>query len=343
MRRLSIILFYFIVVFDSITPIFAQTTYQGGKGLLRVLDAGSLRPGMFYANTFVLTFLKSKDEGVLIKDHTMTIGLTLGLVQNLELTGQLTPYQDDQTQWGKPANISLGLKLRFAGSKSSDYGLAGAVIIPTVIDGPVAYEPYISGEYGWQLRLLAAYDMRHILPSLPMKFHFNVGFYDTNFKDTYFTEREDQLLLGAAVKFPVRSALLYTEYTAEVFMNEPSVAFAENSMRITQGVRFLGPWNLVMDLAFDVGLHKARNSKAEFMKTYANWKFNLGLSYQSRLYRPMTRDEKRREKIRQLEENKLDQIRKEREQATQELEKMKKQLEEEKRKEKDPDGEPDSN
>lgn len=334
MKRFVVNLILWLICYNILTnTVTAQISYYGGKGLLRVMDAGNLRPGMFYVNSNLLTFLKARADNMMIKDHTLTLGLTLGISQTLELIGQLVPYQDDQSHWGKPANVTLGMKCRLTSTKWSDYGLAATVIIPTVIDRPVIYEPYISGKYGWQLRGLVAYDLRYLIPAFPMKLYFNVGFFDQDFHDTYFTKDIDQILLGAAIKFPVRSALLYTEYTAEIFINDTTVSYQENSIRVTQGFRFIGPWNLIMDLAVDLSLTHPMPDAHKNVNEYASWKLIIGFAYQKRLYQPLTKEEKQRQKIREMEEKKLEQIRREREKATRDLEKMKKELERERKKE----------
>ena len=331
---------FLLLVFMSV-QVFGQTSLQGGKGLFRVLDAGNLRPGMFYGNAYLLSYFKTPTDSASrsIKDHTFAMGFTLALTKSVELVGQLVPYQDDQQSWwGPPGNITLGLKTRIAGTRTSDFGLMAGYVIPTGIDGPVAFEPYMSGEQGWKLLMLGAFDLRRSIPTVPMKLHLNIGYFDQNIRDRYFQDKNDQLLLGAALKFPIRSALFYTEFTGEIFLNNPDVKFMENSLRLTQGFRFIGPGNLIFDFAFDLGLDKQYNGEnPPYVQDYANWKINFGISYQKRMFRPLSKEEKRKRKIREQEAKKLEEIRKQREKATQDLERMKKELEKEKQKEKEKD------
>ncbi len=264
---------------------FAQTTIWGGRGLLRVQSAETIGRRTFYLNSYFGTFLQAKPQQTTLgKDHTLTIGLTYGFSPLLEITAMLTPYQDDQQSvWGPPGDSQLGLKFRtpFSG-RAIITSVWLFTRIPTAKVANVPFEPYSSGKLGAGAMAIMTLDMTESFPLFPLKAHFNFGYMDHNLKDALFNDPEDQFFLGFGFKFPIRSTIVYTEYTAEVFANNPAITqFNQNSQRITQGLKFLGPRNLIFDIALDISLaRKPENPDQVFLKEYASWKFYVGINYQ---------------------------------------------------------------
>ncbi len=313
----------------------AQTTIYGGRGLLRVFTAEPLGRSQFFVHTSFLTFLDPSKRGgkTLGKDYTINLGFTLGLTHSLEATLQAVPYQDDQKHvWGPPGDTRLGLKLalpvRFSGVSTGVYGFT---IIPTAKNSLRPYEPYASGKLAVGLMGLTTIDMTQSFPLVPLKLYLNFGYLAHDLKGALFASEKDQYVFGAGLKFPLRSFVLHTEYTAEVFANNDSVTFAENSMRLTQGFKFLGPWNLIIDLAGDVGLHKPVSAPLApvYQKDYADWKIVLSLNYQFGGRREESGPAlagTRREDRRALRQ--LDEIKTKREGAEQSLQEMEEALKE---------------
>ncbi len=264
----------------------AQTTIYGGRGLLRVFTAEPLGRSQFFVHSSFLTYLDPSKRGgrTLGKDYTFNLGFTLGLTQSLEVTLQATPYQDDQKHvWGPPGDTRLGLKLalpvRLGGIST---GLYGFTVLPTAKNANVPYEPYSSGEMAVGIMGLATIDMTQSFPLVPLKLYMNFGYLAHDLKGAVFASNRDQYVFGAGIKFPIHSFVFHTEYTGEVFAKNDSVTFAENSTRLTQGVKFLGPWNLIVDLAADLGLHRLVSNpvSTSFQKDYADWKLILSVNYQ---------------------------------------------------------------
>jgi len=315
----------------------AQTTIYGGRGLMRVFSAEPLGRSQFFVNTYFQTFLDpSKRRDSLGKDHTLSFGFTIGLTHSLELTLLATPYQDDQDHvWGPPGDTHLGLKLALplkAGGLTT--GLRGFMVLPTAKKSNVPYEPYSSGKPGAGLQALMTIDLTQSFPLVPLKLYLNFGYMDHMLNDSFFTAEQDQYLVGAGIKFPIRSLVFHTEYTAEIFANNPNVAFQENSSRISQGMKFLGPWDIIFDLAAEIGLDKPAGVAGKalyYQKDYADWKVILGLNYQftSRsAQEPALANGNRRSDARAKRE--LDEIRGKRESAQQSLQEMEKALDENK-------------
>ncbi|MDQ7052338.1 MAG: hypothetical protein Q9P14_05405 [candidate division KSB1 bacterium] len=315
----------------------AQTTIWGGRGLLRVQSAETIGRRTFYLNSYFGTFLQAKPQQTTLgKDHTLTIGLTYGFSPLLEITALLTPYQDDQQHvWGPPGDSQLGLKFRTPFSGSSIITSVWLFTrIPTAKVANVPFEPYSSGKLGAGAMAIMTLDMTESFPLFPLKAHLNFGYMDHNLKDALFNDPEDQFLLGAGFKFPIRSTIVYTEYTAEVFANNPVITqFNQNSQRITQGLKFLGPKNLIFDIAVDFSLSKKPdNPDRVFLKEYASWKFYVGINYQFFFDRSerglVTRHRSRNDKAQKLELP--PEVNERRQQIQDELKKMEKTLKKEK-------------
>lgn len=317
-------------------PCFGQTTIYGGRGLMRVYTAEPIGRGQLFVNSYFQTFLDpSKRGGSLGKDHTFSFGFTMGLSKRTELTLSPVLYQDDQEHiWGPPGDMRVGLKyatpLAFGGFST---GLSTFVNLPIAKKHNVSYEPYSSGKLGAGVIGLMTVDMTDTFPLAPLKLYFNFGYMDHHVGDQLFANAEDQYLFGLGLKFPIRSIVFYTEYTGEIFVDNPVASRAENSTRISQGIKILGPWNLIVDLAGDWGLHKpaAQPANPFFQKDYADWKVILGLNYQVFWHgaerRPSAAARLREDK-RAMEE--IDRIRLERESAEEKLKTMQDSLDEKK-------------
>ncbi|NUM73895.1 hypothetical protein HUU40_06000 [candidate division KSB1 bacterium] len=312
----------------------AQTTIYGGRGLMRVFTAEPIGGKQFFINSFFQTFLESPDQrqNLLGKDHTLSLGFTLGLSNSLEFNMQVVPYQDDQQNaWGPPGDTQLGLKmaLPFAVGGIST-GLRGFVNLPTAKNHNVPYEPYSSGKVGGGIQGLATIDMTESFPLVPLKAYLNFGYFDHTLDRNFFIGHEDQFLVGAGLKFPIRSITFYTEYTGEIFANNALVGYAESSTRVSQGIKVLGPWNLILDFAVDVGLDKPAAVRLDpLQKEYADWKVILGMNYQVAFNRQggvsSTQPGRRTERRADPE---LERVRIKRESAKEDLEDMEKSLQE---------------
>lgn len=335
MKRLTLLSFVLLASLQTVAPVAAQTTIYGGRGLMRVASAEPIGRSQFFANTYFQTFLDpSKRRGSLGKDHTLTMGFTVGLSHSLELTLLATPYQDDQQHvWGPPGDTHIGLKLalplKFGGVST---GVRAFAVLPTAKNANVPYEPFSSGKLGAGAQALVTVDMTQSFPLVPLKLYLNFGYMDHMLNDSFFTAEQDQFLYGVGVKFPIRSLVFHTEYTAEVFANNANLTFAENSSRISQGVKFLGPWDIILDLTAEVGLDQPATivgAPQYYQKDYADWKVIVGFNYQftSRGTQDpvLAKGNKRSDDRIQRE---LDEIRGQREAAQQSLQDMEKALDE---------------
>ena len=321
--------FIFLALFNfSFVEAGAQTTLYGGRGLIRVFSAEPLDGSQLFVNSFFQTFLNNDNpgSGSLGKDHTFSLGLTLGLVKRTELTAQVVAYQDDQRHvWGPPGDTQLGIKYHTPLSGGGIMtGVRAFLIFPTARLHNVPFEPYSSGKLAFGLQALLTLDMTESFPLVPLKLYANVGYLDNDVRQNFLRDEQDQLLLGAGLKFPINSVLLFTEYTAEIFTHLDALSYSENASRLTQGVTILGPWNLVFAIAADIDLSTTKNVAGRFYaKDYADWKIIIGANYQFSL-----REKPRvgREPLGQISapstRNELKEIQARREKARTEMERM---------------------
>lgn len=329
-----------VIVYTVGSSAVAQTTMMGGKGLLRAQDAEPIDPGLIYISSYVLTFLETVEtKGSVTKDHTLNVGFTIGLSQLFEVVVQAVPYQDDQHgPWGPPGDTKLGLKFHPPAKRVVNFGLLSYVNFPTARKHNIKFEPFSCNAFGWGLLGLATFDFRNSAAALPLKLHLNLGYRDHDANDRYFSDEKDQLLFAAGFKFPIRTMILYSEFSGEIFLNNMEhVPISQNSVRFTQGLRFIGPWHIVCDIAGDISLSEFAGEKYEYelnpyLKRYAGWKIVFGITWHTTLFQYLSKEEKLERRRQREEEAKREQIRKEREKASRDLEKIKKDLERKKNK-----------
>jgi len=323
---------------------FSQVTMGGSKGLLRVYDAETVYPGILYINPFYLGYFTEKTGGS-AEDHNLNLSFTVGLSKLFEVFAHTVPYQDDQTHvWGPIGDTKLGLKFAVPNKGSIvKYGLVAFASFPTGVSHNVPYEPFSLDRYGWGLLGVMNIDLRNASATVPLKFSLNLGYRDHDWNDRYFADKKDQLLAGLGFKFPIRSSILYSEVTGELFINNTEeVPLSYNSIRFTQGIRFLGPWDLIVDFAADVDLSgytidgNNEVNESPFVKDYADWKVILGITYSTKLFTYLTPGEKLARKKQKEEQRKLESIRQQRQKVAKELEELRKNLEKEKRQKEPP-------
>src|SRR3990172_6745566 len=146
-----------------------QTTISGGRGMFRVQSARTVQSGSILVNTYFLAFFNNDKLNGYGNNHTLSIALTYGLKDNLEIIGRAVPYQDDQVRdWGPPGETTLGLKwCTLVGGKYVRTGLLSFFRLPTAKSHNVPYEAYSSGKVAMGISGLITF----YLPSdLPLQF-----------------------------------------------------------------------------------------------------------------------------------------------------------------------------
>lgn len=339
----KVLLPLFILLIGMTHQVFSQIGMHGGRGLMRILSANVITPTDLYVGSNFSMYFEKVGPEQLAKYYAMNVNATYGLTENLELSLNFIPYQDDQKHiFGRMGNSQFAVKYRmpFSG-RYFQLGVYGFFKIPTAQENNVPYEVFYTKHSAWGSRMLLSFNFSKIIPQSLLKFHINFGYYDHNINDTYFSSKIDQMMIGAGFVIPVRSSQVYLEYSGELFINsQDTVSFSENSNRITAGVKFFGPFKTLLDVAADVGLSK-RSKLAElsmFHKDYSRWRIWVGIGYRFSFYKYFDKSAKLEKQREEQERRKLEQIKSRRRKATIEMQKMKEILKK-KNKEKENDSE----
>lgn len=309
-----------------------QISLHGGRGLLRVQDGEVAEQGDLYVSLFGSSFMKKSADGSgLNKDYHLTLNATYGIGRYFELSGRLVPYQDDQRHiWGPIGDTEIGLKIKvpLGLQRAFHLGIRNYFIIPTGVNHNVEYEPFTANNVGWSPGLAASIDMQAAF-LIPAKLYVNGGYIDRNVLDDFFNSDMDQFYLGLGVKLMVKNTVLFWEYYTEQFANRPDkVSFGENFQVSSQGLVFLGPYNLIFTVAGDISLANPSATTFYYPKELADWKIWFGLSKYiplKSMFREMA-ERKRQEKELMEELRKQQAIKEERTQAEEELRKMQESL-----------------
>lgn len=319
----------------------AQVAMSGGKGMLRLYEADTVTPGQLYINPFG-TFFTTKMAGlnVLAKDYTVNTGVTLGVSRFVEAFVHLVPYQTDQVHiWGPPGDAKLGVKFNVPNRGGvAQIGLAAYGDVPVAQIHPLDYEPYSEKAFGYALIGIATLNLKNAATQIPVKLTANLGYKSHNAANGFINGDTDQLVGGLGFKFPVKSSQLYTEATGEIFFNNKTVPFMKNSLRLTQGYKFITRSGLIFDIAADIRLGQKPTAaeKAQtprYFADYADWKIIFGMTYRTTLFKKWDEKYRQKEKQRQTMQNEQEEIRKKREKVVDELEEYKKRLQEKKKQE----------
>lgn len=338
MKRTTFITIISLILCLYAGGVYSQISLHGGKGLHRVLSAEPVNPTDIFVNGTFSVFAEKTSEETLSKYYNANLNATVGLAKYLEFFLNIVPYQDDQYHiWGRFGDTRLGLKyLTPIATDAFKLGLMTFYKFPTAKRPNVTYELFSTSKPAWGVVTAVTFDFLDVFPSFPIKINLNFGYMDHNVYDKYFQAKIDQLLIGSGLKFSIQSVQLYLEYSGEIFFNNPGVIdFSQNSMRLTPGIRLLGPWRNTIDLAFDFSLtsyDSLKNSDRSFHKEYFGWKFTVGITHRFSVFKYFDKSA-RLERKKQLEElRKLEEIRKKREKANQDLKKMKELLDKKKSK-----------
>ena len=98
-------------------------------------------------------------------------------------------------------------------------------------------------------------------------------------------------------------------------------------MRLTQGFKFLGPLNLIVDFGLDIGLSRDLESYPGPVHKYADWKIITGLTYHFKMDKVHGYAAKETEIDRKKENKALEALKKKRKNVDQNLNEKRKSLE----------------
>lgn len=325
-RSFSFFVFFCFCLCCFLSNVFAQIGIKGGRGLLRVQDAAPVQRGDLYFGGYGSTFFEKGGSGGLAKDHHFSINGTYGLSNSLEFSAYFVAYQDDQAHiWGPVGDTEIAFKFLIPFGQNSPFklGIRNSLILPTGVNHNLPYEPYTAAKIGWSPGLAASIDFTDIL-YFPLKFYANAGYIDRSLAEKLFSDDIDQTYLGAGLKISIKNLILFWEYYTEQFANRDEVTFSENYQVSSQGLTFLGPYNLIITLGGDINLAEPTENTFFKPKELADWKIWFGISkYISfNSYLNEMADRRRREQERKDDLKKQQMIRQERISAEEELKKM---------------------
>ena len=98
-------------------------------------------------------------------------------------------------------------------------------------------------------------------------------------------------------------------------------------MRLTQGVKFLGPFNFIVDFGLDIGLSRGLESFPQPLHKYADWKIITGLTYHFKMGKVHGYAAKETKIDRKKESRALEAVKKKRKNVEQDLKEKRKSLE----------------
>ncbi len=338
-KYLSIFVFSSLIFWGSVSRSCGQISVNGGRGLFRITSAETINSGNLYVSSFGSAYLR-KSGSSLAKDYHMSLVFTYGICSFLEFDARFVAYQDDQSHiWGPIGDTQIGLKLKIPiESRFIALGVGNKVIFPTAPNHNVPYEAFSADGIGWTPEAYGTFNLTDLI-MYPLKFYVNGGYMDHKLFDGMFANKIDETYLNLGLKFPVKSTIVYWELDSRQLIHRlDEVALRENWIYSHQGLVFVGPYNLIMNVSFDWNLTKDDPTTAYRPKEYARWKLWLGVTkYISlRKYAVQALDKRRKQKEKMGIIRRQEELRKQRSKADEEISRMQEMLKNKKKK-KNPD------
>ncbi len=291
---ITFFLFVFSVSNATSAPI--SSSLNGKTGVLRTLSVRNLIQGSFginYHASYFQTkdFLSTNTEDVMKSFGGMTaigIGLADWAELSLAIDGVATSFTNKYTGvddfYQTFGDLEPGLKFGYMSDAGLGIGIDIFARFLTNIN-KVGYQfdaTSFGGRLLWTLDLDAA-------KNVPLRFHFNIGFYKDHSDRLTLPNRiepdaayaigfpyesveefagrilhDDQVLGAVALEIPVDEITAYVEYTTRQVLdtnnnNLPSLSYNKSPQVITPGLRFTPVRGFAFDIACDLGLSKPVN------------------------------------------------------------------------------------
>lgn len=290
----SLIVSSFLVLTTSATSAPIAPALNGKTGVLRTMSVRNLIQGSFDVNyhaSYFQTkdFLSTNTEDMMKSFGGMTaigIGLANWAELSLGIDGVATSFTNSETGvddfYQTFGDLEPGLKFGYM----SDAGLGIGVDFFARFLTNINKVGYQMDATSFGARLLWTLDLDSA-QNVPLRFHFNLGFYKDHSDRLLLPNREeadystgfpyrnveeyagrilhdDQILGSVALEIPVEEITAFVEYTTrQVFdtnnNNKPDLTYNESPQIITPGLRFTPVRGLAIDLACDLGLSKPIN------------------------------------------------------------------------------------
>lgn len=288
------ILIIFVILINPVYSAPIAPSLNGKTGVLRTLSVRNIIQGGFdinYHATYFQTkdFLSSNTEDMMKSFGGITaigIGLADWAELSLMIDGVATNFSNKYTGvddfYQTFGDLETGLKFGYMSDAGLGVGVDFFARFLTNIN-KVGYQmdaTSFGGRLLWTLDLDAA-------KQVPLRFHFNIGFYKDHSDRLTLPNRiepdaayatgfpyqsveeyagrilhDDQILGAVALEIPVDEITAYVEYTTRQILdtnnnNSATLSYNESPQIITPGLRFTPVRGLAIDLACELGLSKA--------------------------------------------------------------------------------------
>lgn len=281
---------------------------NGGRGLMHVKSAWSLKPGYLTMYNHTRFFGKvGVNEGEMAQsavtywDVQGSINFNYGINEHIEATIAPVMYQDNHkgdSGFNLPDDLYLGLKFGSYGAKGSALSYGGMLHLrfPTAQKHNVLFEPYSAGTVEWGFIGLLTYSRDPLYPEDALNVHFNLGYLNHNDIGQKFTDNENdtnevlsmsqEMLYGLGVKIPSTQFDFSVELYGNAYIQKPpKTAYSiENYLFLTPGISYKAYRWLAIDVAADLLLTSSDTDETEYLfvskpnglPNYPSWRVNLG-------------------------------------------------------------------
>lgn len=295
----------------------AASNLNGGRGLMHIRSAWSLKPGFLtlYAHSRFFGKVgeissKTAQTAVTFWDVQGSLSFNYGINQHIEVAISPIMYQDNHkgdSGYNFPDDLFLQLKFGSYGSKGSSLTFGGLLNFrfPTAKYHNLMFEPYSAGTVEWCMMGLTTYSRDPLYPEDALNAHLNLGYINHNDvgqklsssdrDSVYVRSMTQEISYGLGVKMPSSQFDFSIELYGNTFLQKPpqTAHSLENYLYLSPGITYKAYRWLSVDFSADFLLTNPEKdesvygaiSKIEGMPNYPSWRANLGFRF---ILLPMT-------------------------------------------------------
>lgn len=297
------------IIFLSILVLAAIPVYgyglNGGRGLMHIQSAWSLKPGYLTMYTHTRFFGKVGSIGPVENKSAVTywdvqgsMTFNYGINEHVELSLTQNMYQDNHKSspgFNFPDDMFFKAKLGSYGAKGSalSYGAVFNLRFPTASKHNLIFEPYSAGTVEFGMMGLLTYSRDPLYPEDAINVHLNLGYLNHNdvgqkFSNdgTEVTSMSQELLYGLGIKLPSTQFDFAAEIYGTLFIQQPpKTAFSiEDYVFFSPGISYKAYRWLAVEVAGDILLSSGENDETDLtlvhkppeMPNYPSWRINIG-------------------------------------------------------------------
>jgi len=288
MKTLMFFCLLFLGFFQILAQVDQSPALEGGKGFIQTQTASLYGDGYLGIGlNGIYTSIKMENISGREQLFIGAVNLTYDLSDELEfagilyLIGRARQYDDsgqlDQFSSGFGKNI-LALKYRipFTGTQFN-LGARLSIHVPMGANFMIypSY-PFDTDNYGLELNLLQSIDFN---PSF--RLHLNQGIRWQGLKEES-KYSEDLLLLSATLDYNFSKYWFGFSEISSVIELDDKVEPLQDRLIFSQGIRYVTPWSMGLNLAVNLGLSEKRDDGTP--KRAEDWRIFFGVSFSKRTY-----------------------------------------------------------